>query len=109
MRIVSMLPSATEIVYALGRDDDLVGVTFECNEPPRAGLEKPIVVGAPRGRHPAAQTRSTVGARPHPLRARRPARRSPRTSRAALGRCLSGRAGATPPRHRPRVPRTTIR
>ena len=34
-----MLPSATEIVYALGLDDDLVGVTFECNQPPRARLE----------------------------------------------------------------------
>jgi len=40
-----MLPSATEIVYALGLDDYLVGVTFECNEPPRARLEKRIVVG----------------------------------------------------------------
>jgi len=40
-----MLPSATEIVYALGVDDDLVGVTFECNEPPRARLEKRVVVG----------------------------------------------------------------
>ena len=40
-----MLPSATEIVYALGLDDDLVGVTFECNEPPCARLEKRIVVG----------------------------------------------------------------
>lgn len=40
-----MLPSATEIVYALGLDDDLVGVTFECNEPARARLEKRIVVG----------------------------------------------------------------
>jgi iron complex transport system substrate-binding protein len=45
VRIVSMLPSATEIVYALGLDDDLVGVTFECNEPARARLEKRIVVG----------------------------------------------------------------
>jgi iron complex transport system substrate-binding protein len=44
VRIVSMLPSATEIVYALGLDDDLVGVTFECNEPARARLEKRIVV-----------------------------------------------------------------
>jgi iron complex transport system substrate-binding protein len=40
-----MLPSATEIVYALGLDDHLVGVTFECNEPPRARVEKRIVVG----------------------------------------------------------------
>lgn len=40
-----MLPSATEIVYALGLDNDLVGVTFECNEPARARLEKRIIVG----------------------------------------------------------------
>ena len=33
MRLVSLLPSATEIVYALGLGDDLVGVTFECDEP----------------------------------------------------------------------------
>jgi iron complex transport system substrate-binding protein len=45
MRLVSMLPSATEIVYALGLGDDLAGVTFECDEPPGARAEKTIVVG----------------------------------------------------------------
>ena len=45
MRIVSLLPSATEIVYALGLDDQLVGVTFECNEPPQARTDKRVVVG----------------------------------------------------------------
>lgn len=45
MRVVSLLPSATEIVYALGRGDDLVGVTFECDEPPDARLTKTVVVG----------------------------------------------------------------
>ena len=45
MRVVSLLPSATEIVYALGLGDDLVGVTFECDEPPTARVEKAIVVG----------------------------------------------------------------
>ena len=45
MRLVSMLPSATEIVYALGLGDDLVGVTFECDEPAAARAEKTIVVG----------------------------------------------------------------
>ena len=45
MRVVSLLPSATEIVYALGLGDDLVGVTFECDEPPAARVEKTIVVG----------------------------------------------------------------
>jgi len=32
-RIVSLLPSATEIVYALGLSDNLVGVTHECDFP----------------------------------------------------------------------------
>ena len=45
MRIVSLLPSATEIVYALGLEDQLVGVTFECDEPPRARQDKTVVVG----------------------------------------------------------------
>lgn len=40
-----MLPSATEIVYALGLADQLVGVTFECDEPPAARTEKAVVVG----------------------------------------------------------------
>ena len=40
MRVVSLLPSATEIVYALGRGDDLVGVTFECDEPASARTDK---------------------------------------------------------------------
>ncbi|WP_375487043.1 ABC transporter substrate-binding protein [uncultured Jatrophihabitans sp.] len=45
MKIVSLLPSATEIVYALGLDDSLVGVTFECDEPARARTDKAVVVG----------------------------------------------------------------
>ena len=45
MRLVSLLPSATEIVYALGLGDQLAGVTFECDEPPSARAEKTIVVG----------------------------------------------------------------
>jgi iron complex transport system substrate-binding protein len=43
--LVSLLPSATEIVYALGLGDDLAGVTFECDEPPAARADKTIVVG----------------------------------------------------------------
>lgn len=55
MRLVSLLPSATEIVYALGLGDDLVGVTFECDEPARARKEKAVVVGGrdTRGMSPA--------------------------------------------------------
>ncbi len=34
MRIVSLLPSATEIVCALGLEKSLVGVTHECDYPP---------------------------------------------------------------------------
>jgi iron complex transport system substrate-binding protein len=42
VRIVSLLPSATEIVYALGLGEQLEGVTFECDHPPEARL-KPVV------------------------------------------------------------------
>jgi iron complex transport system substrate-binding protein len=41
VRIVSLLPSATEIVCQLGLGEDLVGVTHECDHPPLvAGLPK---------------------------------------------------------------------
>jgi iron complex transport system substrate-binding protein len=36
MRIVSLLPSATEILFAIGAGEDVVGVTFECDYPPAA-------------------------------------------------------------------------
>src|SRR5581483_7269507 len=36
VRILSLLPSATEIVYALGLGDQLIGVTHECDWPPEA-------------------------------------------------------------------------
>ncbi len=45
MRIVSLLPSATEIVFALGLGDQLAGVSFECDYPP-AAREVPIVSGS---------------------------------------------------------------
>lgn len=43
MRICSFLPSATEILYALGLGDSVVGVTYECDFPP-AVRGKPVVV-----------------------------------------------------------------
>jgi iron complex transport system substrate-binding protein len=43
VNIVSLLPSATEIVYALGLGEDLAAVTFECDHPPEA-QSKPVVV-----------------------------------------------------------------
>lgn len=36
MRIVSLLPSATEILYAIGAGDELAGVTHECDFPTAA-------------------------------------------------------------------------
>ena len=42
MRILSLLPSATEIVYALGLEDDLVGVTHECDWPPEARTKRAV-------------------------------------------------------------------
>ena len=42
-RIISFLPSATEMVYALGLGDSLMGVTHECDYPSEA-RSKPVVV-----------------------------------------------------------------
>lgn len=42
MRILSLLPSATEIVYALGLGDNLVGVSHECDYP-EVARTKPVV------------------------------------------------------------------
>jgi iron complex transport system substrate-binding protein len=44
VKIVSLLPSATEIVFALGLGDALVGVSFECDYPPEA-RRLPVVSG----------------------------------------------------------------
>jgi iron complex transport system substrate-binding protein len=56
VRLVSLLPSATEIVYALGLEEQLVGVTFECDEPPAARIDKTVVVSGKdtRGMSPGA-------------------------------------------------------
>jgi iron complex transport system substrate-binding protein len=44
VKIVSLIPSATEIVYALGLGESLAGVTFECDYPPDART-KAVVSG----------------------------------------------------------------
>jgi iron complex transport system substrate-binding protein len=59
MRVVSLLPSATEIVYALGRQDELVGVTFECDEPASARVDKAVVIG---GRDTSAMSPAAIDA-----------------------------------------------
>ncbi len=43
LRIASFLPAATEMVYALGLENHLLGVTHECDTP-RQARSKPIVV-----------------------------------------------------------------
>jgi iron complex transport system substrate-binding protein len=45
MRIVSLLPSTTEIIFDLGLGENLLGVTFECNFPSQAREGREIVVG----------------------------------------------------------------
>jgi iron complex transport system substrate-binding protein len=67
MRIVSLLPSATEVVAALGREDDLVGRSSECDAP--ATVRKLPAVMRPRAwdsDRPSAEiddrVRSTRGA-----------------------------------------------
>lgn len=45
MKIVSLLPSATEVVFALGLEDRLAGVSFECDYPPRS-RSIPVVSGS---------------------------------------------------------------
>jgi iron complex transport system substrate-binding protein len=43
MRIVSLLPSATETLFALGFDDEIVGVSHECDFPPKAKTKTSVV------------------------------------------------------------------
>jgi iron complex transport system substrate-binding protein len=43
MRIVSLLPSATEILFALGFDRELVGVSHECDFPPQARTKRVVI------------------------------------------------------------------
>lgn len=53
MRIVSLIPSATEILFAVGAGDDVVGVTFECDHPPVARERRVVSTSAmPEGLTP---------------------------------------------------------
>ena len=49
MRIVSLLPAATEIVYALGLGEELVGRSHACDWPPEA-LDVPVMTLPGEGR-----------------------------------------------------------
>lgn len=67
MRIVSLLPSATEILHAVGAGEQVVGLTFECDSPPHAREAARIVSTSalPEGLTPAeidAAVRRLIGA-----------------------------------------------
>jgi iron complex transport system substrate-binding protein len=54
VRIVSLLPSTTEILFALGAGDEVVGVTFECDHPAEARSRTVVSTSAmPEGLTPA--------------------------------------------------------
>jgi iron complex transport system substrate-binding protein len=63
VRIVSLLPSTTEILFALGAGDDVVGVTFECDTPSEARSRTIVSTSAmPSGLTPAEIDAYVVGA-----------------------------------------------
>ncbi|MFZ0820606.1 MAG: cobalamin-binding protein [Candidatus Acidiferrales bacterium] len=43
MRIASLLPSSTEILFALGLGDSVVGITHECDFPPEVRFKRVVV------------------------------------------------------------------
>jgi iron complex transport system substrate-binding protein len=45
MRIISLVPNGTEILFALGAGDSVVGVSHECDYPP-AARTRPILTGS---------------------------------------------------------------
>jgi iron complex transport system substrate-binding protein len=54
VRIVSLLPSTTEILFAIGAGEDVVGVTFECDFPNEARSRTIVSTSAmPEGLAPA--------------------------------------------------------
>ncbi len=54
MRILSLLPSATEMLFQLGLGDQVVGVTFECDFPAEARTKRIVSTSAlPEGLTPA--------------------------------------------------------
>ncbi len=63
MRIVSLLPSTTEILFAIGAGPEVVGVTFECDHPAEARSRRIVSTSAlPEGLTPAEIDAYVVGA-----------------------------------------------
>lgn len=63
MRVVSLLPSTTEILHAIGAGPDVVGVTFECDYPAHAREATIVSTSAmPEGLTPTEIDAFVVGA-----------------------------------------------
>src|SRR2546429_9977726 len=82
MRIVSLLPAATEICYALGLGEDLVGVSPECDHPAAARTKRIVSRSLlPYEGKSSGETSRMVGERlasaGGPFQVGRPALRSP--------------------------------
>lgn len=66
MNIVSLLPSATEIVCALGLEDQLVGVSHDCDWPPEVQEDRAVLSAAVvSGEQPSREIDQTVRDRLH--------------------------------------------
>ena len=62
VRIVSLLPSTTEILFAIGAGGDVVGVTFECDYPPEARSRRIVSTSALPSELSAAEIDTAVSA-----------------------------------------------
>ena len=66
LRIYSFTPSGTEMVYALGLDDPLAGVTHECDYPRRPAASRGDQAAHGHGEHePARDRRHRRGSMAH--------------------------------------------
>jgi iron complex transport system substrate-binding protein len=63
VRIVSLLPSTTEILFAVGAGPEVVGVTFECDFPPEARTRRVVSTTTLPAGLTAAQIDTEVRAR----------------------------------------------
>jgi iron complex transport system substrate-binding protein len=62
VRIVSLLPSTTEILFAIGAGGDVLGVTFECDYPAEACSRRIVSTSALPSELSAAEIDSAVSA-----------------------------------------------
>ena len=61
MRIASLVPSATEMLYALGLGDQVVAVTHECDYPPEAAAKPQLTRTVIPGNSRLERIRSAKG------------------------------------------------